>query len=661
MRPLDRLLERESLESFDIEDFGGLEGLPGIIPSLKDHPLLPVLVRVLAEYYSATPFALPSSIAKPLLNTLCESERPAIFRDVADLVLQSAAFLDALGTDLAQRVLKLATPPAANTTAVQALLAADALEIATELRLRKYCARWDLYAHLSSYDATTGPPDDESYPRAVLRSIVACVEHWEEADDLVKVLKRVAGIEVGPHIEAIVPERLSDSDTGMALSRVETLRALRAQDREQALLHLQNALRYLRTARAEDDARADIAAWNSVVILLTQLITSGRVVEPFVIDSIRENTRELMHFDPKRYHWFGDRVAASRQAWAQLSVQLHSAHSRLSETSWYHAAETVHCIVNLYRVTSSTKVLCRTEDGESLHKIIAPTLEGGFADNVALLKHLQDHVTELKSKTQVSDLSEGDQCELQVAEQLLGKACERFSLDHREDPKAVAGAPITGSGDASAATERVLAAVEQRKTAEDFSLGSLLADEVYERMRMDFAGSPDYVDAVAEATDLVSGLLVRFVWDRNQLGESDAPYLYDQSAHEEDLANDLHNFLRGSGSLGAITTEIRRVAGGRVDIQFGFPGFNLYVELKVDSTKKAIRDKQAYLRQAASYTVADKRISFLVVLRLASEKRMMPPHLSDAVQVVTVNDSEGKPRHVGVFELPGARTKPSSM
>lgn len=301
MATLDQLLERSAIGSVEIQDFGGLERLPDVIPNLKDHPLLPILIRTLSEFSSNRSVPLPSSISKPLVDALCGCERPAIFRDSLDSVLQSAPLLDAFGGELAERILGLAVPPLANASAVQALLASDALEVATELRLRRYCARWDLYARLSAYDPTSGPLGDESYPRAVLRSVLACVEQWEEADDLVGIMRQIAGVEPVSPNGGNPATLLSDSDAGMALSRVETIRALRAKDRDQTLFHLQNAARFLRPAQAEDSERPDILVWSAIVSLLDQLIRLGRVDDLCVIDTIRTNTRELAHLDPMRY------------------------------------------------------------------------------------------------------------------------------------------------------------------------------------------------------------------------------------------------------------------------------------------------------------------------------------------------------------------------
>ncbi|WP_028643563.1 hypothetical protein [Nocardioides sp. URHA0020] len=92
-----------------------------------------------------------------------------------------------------------------------------------------------------------------------------------------------------------------------------------------------------------------------------------------------------------------------------------------------------------------------------------------------------------------------------------------------------------------------------------------------------------------------------FLFDRSSVGPSEAPSLYNPAASEEDLARDLRTFVRGSGYLNGVDTEVRHVGGGRVDMWFAFPGLNLYVELKQDSTEEPVPDKSSYLNQAAAY------------------------------------------------------------
>jgi hypothetical protein len=93
-----------------------------------------------------------------------------------------------------------------------------------------------------------------------------------------------------------------------------------------------------------------------------------------------------------------------------------------------------------------------------------------------------------------------------------------------------------------------------------------------------------------------------------------------------------------------VNVYVRHIAGGRVDMEFSFPGFNLHVELKVDSSKTPVGDKKSYLGQSAAYQVADKRIGFLLVLKLLPGKKQLAAWLGDALEVVTVPDGSTDPR-----------------
>jgi hypothetical protein len=601
-----------------------------------------------------------------LLDALSGAASPAIYRDASEAIIGSSTLLDVFGAGLAEQSLKQAHQPPPDATPVQALRAADALEVAVQLRLRDYAARWDLFACLDSYRPTFDGCSDESYPRAVLRAIVACIEQWEGAGDLVKVAQRIAGLlpstSQGGSAGAPLPQ-LSDSDTGLALSRISVLQALRADNREALLGNLNDAAKVLGPALGEDDDRPDILIASDLVSLLQQLVAVGRIEDAGLVDRLRENVRELIHLDPGRSQWVRDRVSASHQAWAQLAFQLSAALDNLSEPSWYRAAQTVDRVIALYSTTTSIGAFRRSQDDQAVRVIIAPTLESGFASQAALLRHLQDHVEWLTTLSGEGTATREQLHDLQVARELREAALERFKGGQEALPKGGAGASEQqgmSPAELEAAKSRVDSRISERLSGSNFTLGNLVADTLLERIREGFRTCTDYRDDVEEAADLVSGLLVRFLWDRNQLGAGELPYLYNESASEEDLANDLHQFLRASGSLGSILTEVRRIGGGRVDIQFGFPGFNLYVELKVDATKTVTRDKLAYLRQAASYAVADQRIGFLVVLKLLSQKKTVAPHLLECVDVVEVPDGEGA-RHIAALTLSGARTRPSDM
>lgn len=667
------LLETSYTRRLTLADFGGVEGLAQSFPKLAGHPVLNPAIELVAGHFQATGPSVPAALAVPIHEAIRDTENPAIYRDAAECVLDSSHLLQAVGAPLALSSLAQGNQPSAHATPLEALRAADALEIAVQLRLRDFAKRWDLFACLDSYDPYIGESQGAVYPRAVLRAILACIEQWVGAEDLiVEVARRVAGLsnahsgDAGitsiPAVRSSVAlAALGDADVGLALARIETILALRASDKEESVQHLEDAIRFVSPALDEDSERPDIAIAADTAQLLLDLIDSGTIRDGSLVSRLQRNVREIVHLDPGRNQWVRDRLAATNSAWAQLSRQLAEVEKHFGEPSWYRAAAVIDDIVTLYATAGSARVYVLEADGNAIRSIIAPVLEQGFASKVALLRHLQDHVAWLQHLADSNVASKEQLDELRSASQLSEASIQLFEANRPKAQSPAQADETDTAGTENQLRQRVTQNVQRRQITQRFTLGSLVADELMERVLQGFSQSPDYEGDVEEATNLVAGLLIRFIWDRNQLGESEAPYLYSETAVEEDLAKDLHGFLRASGSLGSIKTEIRRVAGGRVDIEFAFPGFHIYVELKVDSTRIPVPQKSAYLRQAASYSVVDKKLGFLVVLKLLSAKKLLPPHLLDCLEVVEVLDSTGSARHVAALTLSGGRTKPSSM
>jgi hypothetical protein len=168
---------------------------------------------------------------------------------------------------------------------------------------------------------------------------------------------------------------------------------------------------------------------------------------------------------------------------------------------------------------------------------------------------------------------------------------------------------------------------------------------------------------VKEAVDVVLDLLARFLYSRMHLQAQHKRYLYDPNASEEDLHQDLYDYLTSGELAGYVQMEVNNVAGGRADLQINCGPFHLYLELKADGSRVEPADKPAYIQQTVSYAGADVRISFLVVLRLATpDETGAPQHLQELVTHTTVVIGDGsEPRHVVMVELPGNRTRPSRL
>lgn len=625
------------------------------LPSLAGHPRLPAIVNALCD--SADTDGADTDVLGRLCEAVLMTDSPALFGDAIARLLASPAVLTSQGTRLATALLPQANAPAPDATALQVLRAADALAAATQLRIGGFAVRFDLFALLNGI---TGPAA-RAWSTAASRAVLACAETWVDGAELAPALERLTGAAApaGSHMGPAMPEAEQESDFASVLARMELLAALREQDRDSAVDHLDRAERYLTPACAEDD-RPDIDVLHAVVVLLRQLMLDATITDGAVIDALQAAVTEHCWLDPGVNHWVGDRVAASHAAWARLTRQLRLAHTRLGEPSWYHAAAVMDDIVDLYRTTRSVRAFRREADDVAVRDVIAPMLESGFAAQASLLRHLSDHASYLQARADTNVATEQELVDLPVARDLAETVAEQTRRGDANPKPSAGGGEVTSSSASSA--DRLTSEISRRAALARFSTGSLVADTVLETIRAGLVGSNDYStrEDVAAAADLVAMLLVSFVYDRERATSATRPYLFDQNAVEEDLASDLQDYLVGCGQLGGIRTEVRRVGGGRVDIEFAFGGFNLYVELKADSTTVPLGDKGAYLRQTASYQSTDVRVGFLLVLKILKPKAVAT-HLTDNAEVIEVLDAGEQARHVVALTLSGGRTTPSGM
>lgn len=186
---------------------------------------------------------------------------------------------------------------------------------------------------------------------------------------------------------------------------------------------------------------------------------------------------------------------------------------------------------------------------------------------------------------------------------------------------------------------------------------------MYSGIRTCLETSPDYVEDPKDAVDDVLRLIIQFVSSRTNAQSDLYPYLFDPKAVEGHIHKDLLDYLKSS-SLGAIVEfEVQHVGGGRIDLRLKFSGFSICIEMKVDSMKQPLSDRQAYLKQAVTYQTTDIRIGFLVSLRhKAFDPTGAPPHLSALIGHTAFDvPGDAVPRHIVTVGVPGSRTRPSDM
>lgn len=633
-----------------------LASLAEFLPTAANTPDVINAAAQLATAATPTHTADYDTAARALADAIVATTSPALFADAAQQFLASGDLLEAAGEGLGVEVLGQATPPGVGATGPEVLRAADALEVATQLRLGGWAPRWDLFALLAAYDGT-GPA---TYAGAAMRVVQACFERWPEAGDLLPVAHRIAQL-ADDDVESV-----SSSDSGVMFARVALLQGLRAADHETALRHIDDARAALAAALAHDD-RPDAHVTASIARLIQELIQT-QTVDTAIASGLADGVRELRHLRYARGHWTGDVSATTWAAWTLLADRLAGAQQRFAEPSWLHAVPVIDDLVDLYRTSGSYTGLRRTEDGRAVEVLVAPVIENGFADEVGLLNVLRQRVAEMEAAAEDGTATADEFADLPVAMDIRDAAARRLAAGKPvRDPKAGAGAEppadvhnLDDTGDARA--DARLWAAARRRHRTKLASASLLVNQALERIWSDLDASTDYreLHGLADAVDLITALLMAFLYDRSSIGPSEAPYLFDPSASEEDLARDLRTFVRGSGYLHGVDTEVRHVAGGRVDMRFSFPGFNLYVELKQDSTEEPVADKTSYVNQTATYQAAEPRVGFLLVLK-KTPKKTPPVSLNNWAQVVETTDADGAPRHVLAMTLAGARTIPSDM
>ncbi|MFY0406518.1 hypothetical protein [Solicola sp. PLA-1-18] len=640
-------------------DAGGLdlESLTASLPTVANTPDVTTATTQLAAAATPSRSAEYDAAARALADAIVATASPVLFADATQLFLASSDLLEAAGERLGIEVLAQAAPPVTGAKGPEVLRAADALAVATQLRLGGWTSRWDLFALLTTYDGM-GPA---TYGRAAMRAVQACFEQWQEAGDLLPVAYRIA--DLGDDAESV-----SSSDTGVMLARVALLQALRAGDHETALRHIDDALAALAAALTHDD-RPDAHVTANIARLLQGLIET-QTVDPTVVFDLAEGVRELRHLRYSRGHWTGEIAGATRASWTLLADRLAAAQQSFAQPSWLHAVPVIDDLVDLYRTSGSHTGLRREGDGRAVQVLVAPLVENGFGNEVGLLNVLRQRVAEMEAAVDAGTATAGELADLPAAIDIRDAAARRLAAGAPvHHPKATAGAELPADKDAFDAAdagdvdlEDRLWSAARRRHRTKLANASLPINQALERIWNDLDGSADYraQDGLADAVDLVTALLMSFIFDRSAVGPSEAPYLFDAAASEEDLARDLRTFVRGSGYLHGVDTEVRHVAGGRVDMRFSFPGFNLYVELKQDSTKDAVPDKTSYVNQAASYQAAEPRVGFLLVLK-KTPRKTPAASVSDWAQVVETTDAEGAARHVVAMTLGGARTIPSDM
>ena len=710
-----------------VDLLGGWSAIETLAPALVDDPLLPATLMLLTRgvdmaHDTGTDMKDGAGVdalrpaAAALVDAVVATVDPGLFAATMSTLCSHDALANIVGEQLAAACATLAKPPRVNgaeTSEAETLRHAVALESAARLAVLAPKNRYGVLATLT----TISEPQPLRYARAVSRTVAVAYDHWnaaEGADDVADVLDILTGVTPAGRPSATPPTggdaaALSDRDTELRLviapdaawtkAGVDVARALRAQTGPLVVERLDDALESLAVVTTTDsrpDAELLQAALSLLRELLVSLTTGAKTPEAkdwelnvAEVQALAARASDLLVETHGLAHWSGDRKLTVLRSWQRFIADLAFLRDNLDRNSIYQAAVVLDDLLDIYATTNTYDVVSSGPGVENVVRVIRPAITTSFASRNGLLRNLTDHTDALRGRIgaakaggSAGNVTPDDdlatlQRRLTTAETVL--AATETSL------KAAAGPPgkepeqalelpplladlLGREHDVSVADLDLAdllelnAAVADRRAGTDINLDPVLR-AVRRDMLTKLSYSPDFSGDVAGAVTAVLDQLIKFIASRQNVQASWRPYLFTPDVEEDDLHQDLFNYLTGGHLSSAISVETQHVGGGRIDLMITFAGFHLYIELKEDDTQVPIDGKVAYLKQTIAYQASGIRIGFLVVLRSKSPKgTSVQPNLRELVTHATIEATPGAPlRHVVMLELPGDRTAPSQM
>jgi hypothetical protein len=664
-----------------VGELGGWSRIASDASTLADQPVLPLVANLIAR--GAEPGDVDAANAAiALAEAVIASSRPSILKDSLDALLSSAIVTQVAGEKLVAGLepLVLSFLARKNPEAIADLASADALEAMTRLVAAGHGSHFSLLGLLQKFTAPTVAP----MSRAVIRSVSTAIDIWPEADPLVSVVRVLGGVDAVEGSDLALAAEV-ESDAAWVLATASLLRSLRAPSVQDMTPHLEEASRFFGVA-ANTHQRPDAVPMLSVVEALRDLVigivsddavgvmaTSPLSTEMLTV--IREQILQFRVDSSGLDHWYSDSKVATLTAWDSLIDDLEHMSGQLVKDGFYQAEVVVRNLLTIYVSARTFRVGTRCADIVGVQDLVQPVIEEGFARNASHLSNLEEYVARLES------LGDGGRDEEVVAQLQAARSIIRIARrvakgdeSPGKDGSGVLSTPLPrllrrliplGSTDGSLLAQISPATLDALEHQLDLAVTgrtnlNLAQRELFDGLRDALSTSPDYKDEVAVAVDQVLLLIVNFVASRTGSSAGHYSYLFDASANEDKIHEDLYNYL--VGNLGShVEYEVSHVGGGRVDIRLKFDLFALHIEIKVDSTKLPMSDRTAYLKQAVTYQGNDVRIGFLVALRhKAFDPTGPPPHIKSLIGHTTFDiESDPEPRHIIHVAVPGSRVNPS--
>lgn len=355
--------------------------------------------------------------------------------------------------------------------------------------------------------------------------------------------------------------------------------------------------------------------------------------------------------------WLAPRVDKEVEWWKLLRI-VRYIDGKLRRPSWTDTARIMCQVLAVYDAERTISI------GGTLNQLFAPRIEAAFIRSEGLVAHLEDLLAD----------SSWDSTHRHVADLLLGQITRRKE-----------GGPPTRVEEEDGAYPRLSTALRRNDITslipDDMALileAALRNREAAERVKVssdvqvicrkiseEFADATDYRNDVRYAFDHLVQQAVSFCADRqnadlSQIGLRGA-YLRSATAIENELQQDLREWLRGNMTSVKVLTEVPGIAAGRTDIYVDFGNVQFVIELKRHRGTVDDAVARKYSAQAVAYQATGPKLGLLGILEL-EDRSGPPPSLAECVWTdAYVPVGSALTRNLVVFRVPGMLQRPSAM
>lgn len=618
-----------------LDELGGVEAILSEQVAVIASPFLDVLVESIARGSEDQQTALVDLV----ISGFREAEKPTVFRDAANALLAQPGLREMarprLIETLAQRV-------EGRGGGGDALTAAYALEALFRFGLEDRRAKLKTLLLLEGVSTD----DDGLFAQHAARIVGVACHQWADPD-LQKVLVRLQA------------NGEAEDEAAFELAMVAFAEALDAGSAVEINQRMGDARELFASVMRRDDGRLEAAVHLEVINIVLSFSDDAAEGLSVHIDNLGRLLAE--RHDQLRIgetpDWLKPRVDQEIEWWALLRL-LQSVDADIRRESWLDAGKVMEQVLAVYGAERTVTV------GGAFHTLVAPRIEASFVRRQGLCTHLHDLLADEDWAPPERSIAEA------LRKRVSRRAAEGFPARLDEE-----GCVFPELG--AALQDRTLLSQVPEEMARKLEI--LLADRVRSRqvvLRRDvqkicyavtdgLAHAQDYRGVTRIKFDELVQQVVAFCDDRqnadlSQLGAR-GRYLRIIDAVENELQQDLREWLRGNMPAVTILPEVPGMAAGRSDLYVDFGDASFVVELKRHHGFVDRDVARTYRAQAVAYQATGPKLGMLGMLELV-DRPGPPASLEECIWIDSyVPEGSTLVRHLVVFRVPGMLKPPSQM